>query len=99
VPNPIMRRKGDNVVGRCSVLCAITLRGSRSVVSVGMRIGKVMKVDMVSVFCSKVKMLVIMLPLGKMVVQQWPKEREDKGIQGSNHNKPMAEHHCRGCMQ
>jgi hypothetical protein len=90
VPNPILKRKGDNVVGRFSASCVITLKGSRCVVGVGMRIGKVIKVDMVAIFCPKINMLVIMLPLGKMVVQHWPKEREDKGIQGSNHDKPIT---------
>jgi hypothetical protein len=66
---------------------------------VGMRIGKVIKVDMVSLFYPKVKMLVTMLPLGKMVIQHWPKEREDKGIQGSNHDKPITKHQRRGYIR
>jgi hypothetical protein len=60
---------------------------------VGMRMGKVIKVDMVGGCCPKVNMLVIMLPLGEVVIKQWPKERENKGIQGSNHDKPMTKHH------
>ncbi|HZA21643.1 MAG TPA: hypothetical protein VFA32_03420 [Dehalococcoidia bacterium] len=38
-------------------------------------------------------MLVIMLPLGEMVVQHWAKERNEKGIHGSERDKPMKKHH------
>jgi hypothetical protein len=48
--------------------------------SVGIKMEKVIKVDMVGPCCPKVNMLVIMLPLGEMVVQDWPKERHEKGI-------------------
>jgi hypothetical protein len=93
VPNPIMKRKGDHVIGRFSAPCAITVQGSRCGMGVGMRIGKVIKVAMVAIFCPKVNMLVIMLPLGEMVVQHWAKERHEKDINGNNYDKPMRKNH------
>jgi hypothetical protein len=64
--------------------------------SVGIKMEKVIKVDMVGPCCPKVNMLVIMLPLGEMVVQDWPKERHEKGIQDNDDDKPMTKHCCRG---
>jgi hypothetical protein len=37
-------------------------------------------------------MLVIMLTLGEVVVQHWPKERQEKGIQDNDDDKPMRKH-------
>jgi hypothetical protein len=66
---------------------------------VGMKMEKVIKVDMFGPHCSKVNMPVIMLPLGEMVVQHWPKERREEGTDSSDHDKPMTKHHCRGCIR
>jgi hypothetical protein len=59
---------------------------------VGMKMEKVIEVGMLGTCRSKVNMLVIMLTLGEVVVQHWPKERQEKGIQDNDDDKPMRKH-------
>jgi hypothetical protein len=80
-------------------LRTITGRDGRCVMGVGMKMEKVIEVGMLGTCRSKVNMLVIMLTLGEMVVQHWPKERREEGTDGSDHDKPMTQHHSRGCSR
>jgi hypothetical protein len=41
-------------------------------------------------------MLVIMLSLGEVMIQRWPKERQEKGVQDNDDDQPMTKHYCRG---
>jgi hypothetical protein len=43
-------------------------------------------------------MLVIMLSLGKVVVEHWPKERQEKGVQDNDDDQPMTKHSCKGSI-
>jgi hypothetical protein len=41
-------------------------------------------------------MLVIILSLSEVMIQRWPKERQEKGIEDNDDDKPMRKHCYRG---
>jgi hypothetical protein len=84
LPRPILGCQVDNFVGQFIARRAVTGRGDRRMVGVGMRMEKFIKVDMLGACCPKINMLVIILLLGEVVVQHWPKEWRQESIHNSD---------------